>query len=374
MSTALTIALATWGVGVQLNELVAAIGCYATTVLLLISVRPSLAALRRWWPLLAFVGWGLVVPPWPTGTGLARLSDWLLVPVAAAAVTRVKLRPVLVAAGVTAALSCLAAALQHFGLWPSQQALAPLAFTKIPFHRVYEPIEGTGRFMAGGLAFHRLRFGNVTGLVVVCAAAIAVHRRHARAAALAVVGFVSVAVFPAARAAAAALALALATLVKPRWIAAAIIAVAALAGIWTRPGGERLGLLQAGLEAVKAHPLRGVGVGRFVPGDWAAPDAPAQVKEHAGKSHNQLLTLAAEGGVVHALSFIGLLALIARRLIAAPAGEARSAGLAGLVFFVLLSFLHDPLFHAVTSQALVLVFGGCLGLASRDQTRAPPPW
>src|SRR5689334_22261280 len=95
------VALALWAVGVQLNELFAAVGCYATTALVLVQVRPRLEDLKRWWPLLAFVGWGLLVPliagnP-PSGAGLARLCDWLLVPVAAVAVTRVKLRGVALA-------------------------------------------------------------------------------------------------------------------------------------------------------------------------------------------------------------------------------------------------------------------------------------
>jgi O-antigen ligase len=326
---------------------------------------------KRWWPLGAFVGWGLVVPllagQLPSGAGAARLCDWLLVPVAAVAVTRVRsLAPVAVAAAVTCLLSCFVAALQHFGVWPPLETFAPLAFTKIPFHRVYEPT-GDGRFMAGGLTFHRLKFANVTAMVIIVAAA---HWRQGRAAALATIGFVSVAVFPAARAAAAALALSLATLIRPRWIAAGLLGVVALAGLWQRPGGERLELLQSGLNAVAAHPLAGTGLGRFKPADYAQLGAPAQVMEHAGKAHNQLVTLAAEGGVVHAALFVVLLAWLLRQLLKTPPSAARGAGLAGLVFFALLSLLHDPLFHAIASQALVLLLGGALGLSRR---REPAP-
>ncbi len=362
MKLTLTIALSVWAVGVQLNELVAGIGAWTTALLVLVIAARELEA---WWPVAAFVAFGLAVPTLahlPTGTGVARLCDWLLLPVAAVAVTRASLRPVAIAALVTCALSCLAAGLQHFGLWPSADLFAPLAFTKIPFSRVYEQRED-GRFMAGGLTFHRLTFANVTALVVIAAAA---HWRNVRAAVIAVLGFVSVAIFPAARAAAASLALALATLVRPRWIAAVLLAVVAVAGLWTRPSGERLGLLQSGLAAVRAHPLAGAGLGRFKPGDYAATDAPAQVLEHGGKSHNQLLTLAAEGGVPFALAFVALLLWLARRLLKAGPGTARDAGLAALLFFALLSQLHDPLFHAITSQALMLVLGGCLGLAQQQ--------
>lgn len=358
----LTVALATWAVGVQLNELVAAIGAYTTAVLVLLETRPHPSGANRWWPLALFVGWGLTMPllgGLPTGAGVARFADWLLLPVAAVAVTRANLKVVATAALVTCAASCLAAGLQYFGLWPSEEAFAPLAFTKIPFARVYEQRED-GRFMAGGLMFHRLPFANVTALVVIAAAA---HWRHARAAAVALLGFVSVAVFPAARAAAAALALALTTLVKPRWLAVLLLALVAVAGIWSRPSGERVGLVQSGLTAIARHPFTGVGLGRFKPGDYAAPDAPEQVLEHGGKAHNQLVTLAAEGGVPTALLFVLLLGWLARELKKTAPGPARAAGLGGLLFFVLLGLLHDPLFHAVTSQALVLLLGGALGLA-----------
>ena len=371
----LTVALATWAVGVQLNELVAAIGAYATTLLVLLvllETRPTGADVKRWWPLALFLGWGLTVPLLggvPTGAGVARLCDWLLLPVAAVAVTKANLKAVATAALVTCALSCFAAALRYFGWWPAEESFAPLQFTKIPFSRVYEQRED-GRFMAGGLMFHRLPFANVTAFVVIAAAA---HWRHARAAAVALLGFVSVAVFPAARAAAAALALALTTLVKPRWLAVVLLALVAAAGIWSRPTGERVGLLQSGLTAVAQHPLTGVGLGRFKPGEHAAPGAPEQVLEHGGKAHNQLVTLAAEGGVPTALLFALLLAWLARELWRTAPGPARAAGLGGLLFFVLLGLLHDPLFHAVTSQALVLLLGGALGLArAKVRTTAAP--
>lgn len=369
MNLTLTVALCVWAVGVQLNEALAAVGAYGTTLLVLLSVRPSRQDVKRWWPLLAFVAWGLLVPlalgAVPTGSGVARLTDWLLLPVAAVAVTRARsLRPVALAAAVACTASCIAAGLQHFGYWPPLEFFAPLSFMKTPFARVYEPT-GDGRFMAGGLAFHRLKFSSVTALVVIAAAA---NWKHRRAAALAAFGFVSVAVFPMARAAAGALALALGTLVKPRWLAAVLLAIVAAAGLWKRTSGERLELMQGAANAVKQHPLSGTGLGRFRHVDYAAPGASPIVLEHVGKAHNQALTFAAEGGVALALLFVLMLAWLGRELWRTPESAARSAGLAGFVFFVLLCLLHDPLFHPVVSQGVMLLLGGSLGLARKGES------
>lgn len=387
----LPFALGLWAVGVQLTELFAAIGAIATAVCVLVLKRPGKDDVKRWWPLAAFVLWGALIPlltRLPTGFGLARLADWLLLPVAFAAVTRLdekQLRNVALAAGITAALSCLCAGLQYFGLWPSEQAMGVLSFTKIPFQRVYEPVPGAeGRFMGGGLLFHRLRFAEVTGLVAIAAAAIAITRKQLQAAALAALGLIAVLVFPVARAAAAALVLSVAGMLKQRLIAAALI-LAAIVTVIAVPGlrerfstsltakgsGERSGLLAAGLAAVSAHPLTGTGLGRYKPADYAAPQAATQVLEHGGKTHNQLVSLAAEGGIAHALLFLVLLVWLARALWKAPKSEARLAGLGALAFFVLLCGLHDPLFHAVFGEALVLVIGGALGLASATSPARP---
>ncbi len=397
LKRALAISLGVWAVGVQLNELFAALGCYSTTALVLAARRPTLADARRWWPLAAFVLWGLTVPMLggnlPTGAGLARVADWLLVPVAAFAVAQVPpaaLRRALAAAAVTALLSCAAACLQHYGLWPAEETMERLVgWTKIPYSRVYEPVpDAEGRFMAGGLAFHRLKFAEVTALVVLAAAAL----RRPVALGVAALGFVSVLVFPAARASAGALVLSLAGTARPRWLAGALV-VAAVALVGLTPGlrerflssvtakgsGERTGMLQAGLDAVAAHPLTGVGLGRFKPALFAREGAAPEVLENAGKSHNQFLSLAAEGGVAHALLFVVLLGWLGLGLLRAknspltPAlsptrGEgARRAGLAGLSFFALLCLLHDPMFHAVMVQATALLLGGSLALAVGQQ-------
>jgi O-antigen ligase len=232
--------------------------------------------------------------------------------------------------------------------------------------------------MAGGLAFHRLRFAEATSLAVIVAAALPWRRGSGQPWAppsvqrslVAAPLFVSVLIFPGARAAAAALSLSLATLIRPRWALAVILASAVLAflsipGLRDRDSGERTGLLKAGLAAVLEHPLAGCGLGRYQPKDYATADAPAQVKEHGGKAHDQLVTFAAEGGVPFALMFTALLAWLGVRLWRSPESPARAAGLASLAFFALTCLLHDPLFHATTSEAVMLVLGGSLGLAEQ---------
>src|SRR5262249_15802069 len=143
--------------------------------------------------------------------------------------------------------------------------------------------------------------------------------------------------------------LSLASLVRPKKLAAALlfaatVTVLAVPGVrdrfldsFTAKGsGERSVLLAAGLTAVRENPLAGCGLGRFRPGLYAAPDAPVEVLEQVGKAHNQFVSIAAEDGVAHALLFALMLAWMARRLMRAPPSAARSTGLAGLLFFVLL--------------------------------------
>src|SRR5262249_57638826 len=85
--------------------------------------------------------------------------------------------------------------------------------TRIPFWRVYEPVaQADGRFMAGGLLFHRLKFAHVGGLAVLASCVLGLAARGALRAlglACALIGFVSVLEFPYARAASVALLVAL---------------------------------------------------------------------------------------------------------------------------------------------------------------------
>src|SRR3954462_13368463 len=79
-----------WAGGVQVSEGLSIAGLAITALATWAQRRPTLRALahglRAWLPLLAFVGWGLASPflagRSPSGTGVARLSDWLALPLA----------------------------------------------------------------------------------------------------------------------------------------------------------------------------------------------------------------------------------------------------------------------------------------------------
>jgi O-antigen ligase len=335
------------------------------------------------WP---FLGWAALAPllagrP-PSGTGLARLADWVGVPVAAAALARLsgaaRARLAWGLAGLFL-LSCAAAGLQHVGVWPGPEAFESLSWTRTVFARVGEPVPGApGRFMAGGLTFHRLRFAHVGALAVLWALAYGLsHRGRGARAALAVAGLGSVAilVFPFTRAASVMLVVAavgVVGLALPRRLAlglgGALVLLGATAVLGYRPlrerfltsgsaqgNGERGALLAGGLRAVATYPAAGVGPGRFKQRDFATPETPAQARQHPGKAHNQLVSMAAETGVVGAGLFLVLLGGLAWRL--RPTRWEGVAGLASLGFFVLLSLVHDPLYHAQFGLALALALG-----------------
>lgn len=396
-----------WGVGVQSVEALASAGVAMTFLGVvaeaLVRGRGSLglgALARAWLPLVAFVGWALLAPPlaagWPTGTGLARLADWLAIPVAARALALIGTewrRRLAWACGVTFGLSCALAALQHFGLWPSPEAFAPLAWTRFPFHRVYEPVPGAeGRFMAGGLLSHRLKFAHVGGLSVLCAVALGLRvtgRERVAALALAAIGFLSILLFPMARMASAALAVSVAAgfaLSHRRWRRGLAVGLAlssigvgvgtlspALRARFTsaltaQGSGDRQELLATGLRAVKERPIVGVGLGRFRPALYARPDTPEHVRGNAGKAHNQLLSIAAEIGIPGLVLFLGALVALGRSM--RRESWTGAAGLSALVFFLALSMTHDPLFQAQFSMALALVLG--VALAPRAAERLSP--
>ena len=384
-----------WGIGVLSLEAVASVGLAGCAAGVLVDAALRRATLdtrgflRTWAPLLAFVAWALLAGPlagrWPTGTGLARLSDWLAIPVAARALAMVgpaRARTLALALSGTFLLSCALAALQHFGLWPSPEAFARLSWTRVPFYRVYEPVpDAPGRFMAGGLLAHRLKFAHVGGLAVLFALAVGLKARgrdRALGLVLAGVGFGSVLFFPYARAAAVSLAAAgvlVLTVAHPRRrvglaLGAAGLLLAGLgvaaypplrarfASSFTSAGsGERDKLLETGLRAVADHPLAGVGLGRFHPALYADASTPQAVRDNAGKAHNQFLSIAAELGVPGLLLFLWLLGSLARAM--RPDRALGVAGLGALFFFALVSLSHDPLFQAPFSMALAL----CLGAA-----------
>jgi O-antigen ligase len=386
----LLVCLALWGVGCLALEPLASVGLAGCALgALWVAWRGGVTArgaLRAWAPLGAFLAWALLAPlvaghP-PSGTGVARALDLLGIPVAAVAVGQLsdarRVRLAWVLAGVLL-VSCAVAGLQHYGAWPRAEAFSSLAWTRLPFDRVYEPVPGAeGRFMGGGLLFHRLKFSHVGGLAVAFALGAGLRlegRRRAAALGVAAVGFVSIALFPYARAAVVAGVAVMGWVVLrglPRrtalWACVAVAGLGAVTVAGNRPlrerfltsstaegSGDRSALLETGLRALRAHPLAGVGLGRFQARRFATPDMPRQAREHPGKAHNQYLSVAAETGVPGALLFVALLVWLARRL--SPSRPEGLGALGGLAFFALLSLLHDPLFHPQFSQALALVLG-----------------
>jgi O-antigen ligase len=397
LRTLVALSLGLFAAGVQVHELFATVGGWLTTALavaVLVREGRFVAEAKALWPLAPFLGWSLVGPlvlghP-PTGTGVARLFDVLMLPGVAWACVLVTeaalLRVALVGCGVLL-VSCAAAGLQYLGLWPRSETFSSLWWAQVPTDRVYEPVPGrTDRFMGGGLLLHRLRFANVAAAVtvLVAAGALLVPKRRVLFGVVALVGLGSVAVFPHARAATVALVVALlvvAGLGAPSrrvavLLGGSVAAVATLLVLVTPSMRERLvsaleanaasdrqALVSAGLSALAKEPLGGVGLGRFKPGAYLPDDAPEAVRQHQGKTHNQFLTVAAEGGVPALVTLLAFLAWVAAR--ALRHGRAGAAAMGALALVVGLSALHDPLFHAESSMALFGALGAGLGLARR---------
>jgi O-antigen ligase len=399
LQAALAGSLGLFAAGVQVHEVFATAGGWLTTVLAIVVTlrRPGAKqALEPWRALDAYLVWCLVVPLLagrvPTGSGVARLWDVLMLPgvgLACTLVSRRALERIAFVAGAVLLLSCGAAALQYVGAWPGSETFSMLWWAQVPTDRVYEPVPGSSdRFMAGGLLLHRLRFANVTACLTVLAAAGAfrVSRHRWWFILLSVVGLVSVAVFPHARAATVALVVALlvvawlgapdrrlAALVTGLVVAIALVTVTVVPSVRARfsaafesdGASDRTLLLEAGLAAVKSAPLAGLGPGRFKPKDWLPADAPEALKQHQGKAHNQFVTLAAEAGLLAPVLFLLGLGLLAARAVKALPATTGHFGV--LVCFVALSALHDPLFHAEASLALFGSLGAGLGLGWRRE-------
>jgi O-antigen ligase len=385
-----------WAVGVQTFEGVASAGVGLTAAGALLSLKkgdaPQLA--RQWWPVGAFVGWSLLAPTIaghpPSGSGVARTLDWLALPFAVISwqQTAPQLRAIAgkIAAGVML-VSCAVAGFQHYGVWPAEETFSAFRWTQLPFQRVYELVPGTtDRFMGGGLLFHRLKFSHVTSLGVIAAIVIAARSKPGtKGAWFAVAGLagLSVWLFPYARMAAVAMtAAAGVTIVRastqPRRAAlvAACFCAVGSSIVWFTPAmrdrfatsftaqgsGDRIELLETGWRAVQEHPIVGIGPGQFRPAKFAAANTPTLVTDNAGKSHLQILSMAAETGIPGALLFVGMLVWIAHR------GWRSPLSLGAITFFALLSLAHDPLFQAPFSMALV----GVLAAGVADARRATP--
>ena len=399
LPTLLALSLGLFAVGVQVHELFATVGAWLTTVLAVVVLVRQPAwreELKAWWPLGAYLGWSLLGPlvlsAAPRATGIARLADSVFLPATAWAVASVSehaLRRIGLVASVVLVLSCVVAGAQYLGAWPPLESFDSLTWTHLSFERVYETVPGReDRFMGGGLLLHRLRFANVTAALTVLAA-VGAFRLESRwrwwFAAATLIGLASVSLFPHARAATVSLVIALMVVAafgaRRRSLAiGSITAIAVLSGLIvllvpsvrsrfasaleSDGANDRSQLMQAGLSALRREPVGGTGLGRFKPGDWLEADAPEALRQHQGKTHNQFLTIAVEGGVPAALLFLAVLALMAARAVNLLPSSIGALGV--LAFFVALSALHDPLFHPESSMALFGALGAGLGLARRS--------
>jgi O-antigen ligase len=391
-----------WAVGAQVNEVPATVGAWATALLALLYVVFDTRVMnwRRYIVLFSFVACMLLAPMFaghmPSGAGVARALDFLLIPGAAVAISVLsagELVAIATAAALTLMFSTLIAGFQYFGMWPDESTFASLAWTKLSFARVYETVPGReDRFMAGGLLLHRLKYANVSAVFVVLGATAAGLRvpRWRLFALATLVGFFGVFIFPHARAASVALVCSMAVV----WIASAknkrrasiaasillLVAVAVASSVpsvrmrfenvlSSEGSGERTSITHAGLNAVKSSPMAGVGLGRFRPGLYLGPEAPAQAREHPGKAHNQFVTIAAESGLFAvALLVMLLLMSLSRGIKNLPAG---AFAVGATVLFVLLGMFHDPLFHAESSFALMLLLGIGIGAVDRMKRASP---
>ncbi len=390
-------ALVVMAVGVQVHEIVATVGYAVLAISFLPEVRKlTIAGLESWGVLLGFIGWSLAAPTLtgnpPDGTGVARTLDWALIPLVALtaqSLSAAQWRTLARVTFITLTASCVVAGLQHFGVWPAEPAFDSLKWTRIPFHRVYEPIADSGRFMGGGLIFHRLKFAHVSGLVVVAVLVAArFAEQKAPLIACAVFAFVAVWVFPYARmgavamTAAAGLTLVLISASPKRALVlsgglglVALVAVLAItplrerfkSGLTDQGSGQRTQHLQAGLTAIRQFPLAGVGPGQFRPSKFSNADMAEHVKDNPGKAHNEFVSIAAETGVFGLLLFLGVLGLLIKKARHAPLG---ALTIGGIGLFAVLSLVHDPLFQAPFSMGLVLLLG--LGLAPKV-TSVPTP-
>jgi len=359
-------------------------------------------AVYAWRWLLAFVLW-TIFGPWcfgymPKGSGVGRALLLFALPVAAYAFFLAGPRwtkRVLWGGMVLWILSCLAAALQHFGLWPSQEWFSKLQFLKSNFHRVYEEVPGQpGRYMAGGLSFHRLKFANIGSLFSLLSLGLALFatwhfssRRRWPWLAVCFLGTLSIAWFPFARMAAFSLCLALAFQlffgISQRKLALLCIfglVLTSAAAITLNEGfrnrlvsslsdegsGNRTALWNSGWRAVKSSPLAGVGAGKFQPSAFPSDDMPAHVKAHSGKAHNQALSIAAESGLVGL--FLACMAFLALAKTFLRQQHFGTPGLSILLFFACLSLTHDPLFHDVFILAFMWALGACLALSKKTST------
>ena len=397
------VALIIWAVGVQVHELMATLGiavfAFASLPELLKVRSITLPVIEEWGPLFAFATWSLLAPTLtgfpPDGSGVGRTLDWVTIPLvmlAAQSLTSGQWKWLAIASFVTLGLSCLVAGLQHFGWWPPLSAFAPLAHLPISFSRVYEPIADSSRFMGGGLLFHRLKFSHVSGLALVAVVVVARYSKHrALLIALGLFGFIAVWLFPYARMGAVAMTLSVGmtvVLVSPSpakaflfsgalGLAAVLVVVAVpslrarfAAGLTDQGSGQRSQHVAAGLEAVRQHPLAGVGPGQFRPSKFGGAQMAEHVKDNPGKAHNEFVSIAAETGIPGLVIFLATLGMLLKRARKPPMG---AMAIGAIALFVVLSMAHDPLYQAPFSMGLALIIGLGLGAPTPPALQTPYP-
>ncbi len=409
-------------VGVQISEGIATGGLALTVAGALADAwyrRRSLdwaSFFTRWRWLVAFAVWAVFAPFFalhaPSGTGVGRLFDWLALPAMLRAfqiADERQRRHLLWAGAVTLVASALVAGLQHFGAFPDQLTMRRWNILGWNTDRVYEPVRGAftrvaglivcreipTRFMAGGLAFHRLVFSDVSCLGILFGVAVAMRETGWRRllamsiaafALVAIVAFAYVRAGPAAVLGGAAVVMLLGSTNRRRALAViggTFLLVLALV-VLIRPvrarfassltfagSGDRPAIWETATHALETSPVVGIGLWRFRVGDWVPPSGPALLQGFGGKAHDQFLTFAVETGIPGALLFILWLLSLGARL--DPSTQGGAFGWGALAYFALLSLVHDPLFHATFSMAFVLALAWALASGSRKAARLTRP-
>jgi len=137
----------------------------------------------------------------------------------------------------------------------------------------------------------------------------------------------------------------------------------------------RLALGRAGLQMTRAHPILGVGIGRFMPESARYLD-PEFAREFYPRenAHNNFLQILAELGCVGLAAFLWFLAAVGRHI--SRSGRLREdlllAGTAsGILAFLLSCLAGHPLLVPEIALAFSLVLAVAAGLASARETGVP---
>ena len=398
-------ALLVWAAGTVLAEPLAQAGAYALLLVAALRARrlelardvrrfcAVAAALAAWQaisPVLA--AWSGSAADWPKSGRYGQFFDTLAPALAASAAADAPWVALAWVVSVGWTLSTALGAFQHFVRWPFEQP----AWFRTPVDRVRESfsVSGPPRYGAGGFLFHRLRFAHGAVAALGPALAVALRTRSARVALAGIAttaALLAATYFSYARAALlvglAVVALAIALLGRgwTRWGGVAAAAAVAL-GVFASPewrsrllrgeqnllgGDERRLSMEVGWELVRAHPLLGVGFGRYQEAAWATRGATAVTPLLSIDAHNLWLTAWAETG------FAGLLLTAAYHVLLAQAllrrfreGSWIAAGaLLSFAGFHLLSLVHYLQHHTGVYLSFALVWG--LGLAPAASSPAP---